>query len=88
MKTSSLTGKARLFSHTGLANGLLRSAVLRQLGQLRHGQLRVIEQGESMEFGPGGHGPHAEIEIIDSAAWGLIAGNGSIGAGEAYIHGY
>ena len=25
MKTSSLTGKARLFSHTGLANGLLRS---------------------------------------------------------------
>lgn len=49
MKTSSLTGKARLFSHTGLANGLLRSAVLRQLGQLRHGQLRVIEQGESLD---------------------------------------
>jgi cyclopropane-fatty-acyl-phospholipid synthase len=30
----------------------------------------------------------AEVEILDEAAWGMVAGNGSIGAGEAYIHGY
>jgi cyclopropane-fatty-acyl-phospholipid synthase len=29
-----------------------------------------------------------EIHVTDQAAWGLIAGSGSIGAGEAFIHGY
>ena len=30
----------------------------------------------------------AEIHVLDAGLWGLVAARGSIGAGEAYIHGY
>ncbi|MCM2332212.1 MAG: cyclopropane-fatty-acyl-phospholipid synthase family protein [Pseudomonas sagittaria] len=87
MKTSSLTAsRARLAD--GLAAGLLRRAVLRQLGQLRRGRLLLVESDERHSFGDPHAALHGEIHIHDSAAWGLVAGNGSIGAGEAYIHGY
>ncbi|SFP31374.1 cyclopropane-fatty-acyl-phospholipid synthase [Geopseudomonas sagittaria] len=87
MKTSSLTAsRARLAD--GLAAGLLRRAVLRQLGQLRRGRLLLVEGDERHSFGDPHAALHGEIHIHDSAAWGLVAGNGSIGAGEAYIHGY
>lgn len=87
MKTSSLTAsRARLAD--GLAAGLLRRAVLRQLGQLRRGRLLLVEGDERHSFGDLHAALHGEIHIHDSAAWGLVAGNGSIGAGEAYIHGY
>ena len=87
MKTSSLTAsRARLAD--GLAAGLLRRAVLRQLGQLRRGRLLLVEGDERRSFGDPHAALHGEIHIHDSAAWGLVAGNGSIGAGEAYIHGY
>lgn len=29
-----------------------------------------------------------EVQIHDASVWGMIASNGSIGAGEAFIHGY
>ncbi len=87
MKTSSLTAsRARLAD--GLAAGLLRRAVLRQLGQLRRGRLLLVEGDERHSFGDPHAALHGEIHIHDSAAWGLVAGNGSIGAGEAYIHGH
>lgn len=88
MKSSSLTAKSSLLASRGIAAGLLRSAVLRQLQQLRHGQLRLIDQGETRVFGDPHSNLHGEIEVTDPALWGLVAGNGSIGAGEAYIHGY
>lgn len=88
MKSSSLTAKSSLLASSGLAAGLLRNAVLRQLEQLRHGQLRLIDQGETRVFGDPHSSLHGEIEVTDAAMWGLVAGNGSIGAGEAYIHGY
>ena len=87
MKSSSLSVKATPVTALGLAGGLLRRSVLRQLAQLRHGQLNVFEGDDCLIFGAGS-GIHAEIRIHDGAAWGLIASNGSIGAGEAYIHGY
>ncbi|MBD9485154.1 class I SAM-dependent methyltransferase [Pseudomonas sp. PDM14] len=89
MKSPSLTtAKTALFAGNGVGAGLLRSLVLRQLGLLQKGQLTVIENGEHLLFGTPGSGPHAEIDVLDPALWGLIAGNGSIGSGEAYIHGY
>ncbi|CAI8919063.1 class I SAM-dependent methyltransferase [Pseudomonas soli] len=71
-----------------LLGSLARNAVLAQLGKLRHGHLRLLCHGRQWTFGDPGSALQAEIEILEDAAWSLIAGNGSIGAGEAYIHGY
>lgn len=87
MKSSSLAAvkdKAR----SGIGASLLRRAVLRQLKQLRHGQLLIVEGEERMAFGDPHSSLSAEIKVQDGAVWGLVAGNGSIGAGEAYIQGY
>ncbi|NWA05228.1 SAM-dependent methyltransferase [Pseudomonas gingeri] len=88
MKSSSLVTKANLFSTNTLTTSLLRRGVLRQLGTLRHGQLLLVEDGERQLFGTVGESLLGEIHIHDPAAWGMVAGNGSIGAGEAFIHGY
>ncbi|MFJ4064486.1 class I SAM-dependent methyltransferase [Pseudomonas sp. NPDC089996] len=71
-----------------LLGGLARRAVLTQLRQLSHGHLRLISQDRQWTFGDVASPLYAEVEIVDDAAWGLVAGNGSIGAGEGYIHGY
>ncbi|QXI05358.1 cyclopropane-fatty-acyl-phospholipid synthase family protein [Pseudomonas tensinigenes] len=86
MKSSSLS-VSRL-STNGLTGSLLRRGVLRQLAQLKHGQLLVVEDGERLMFGAPGSALLGEIHVLDSAVWGMVAGNGSIGAGEAFIHGY
>ncbi len=86
MKSSSLS-VSRL-STNGLTGSLLRRGVLRQLGQLKHGQLLVVEDGERLMFGAPGSALLGEIHVLDSAVWGMVASNGSIGAGEAFIHGY
>lgn len=86
MKSSSLS-VSRL-SANGLTGSLLRRGVLRQLARLKHGQLVVVEDGERMLFGAPGSALVGEIHILDAAAWGMVASNGSIGAGEAFIHGY
>lgn len=88
MKASSVLAKAGLLSTNGLTGSLLRRGVLRQLAHLEHGQLVVIDESERHVFGTVGSHLLGEIQIHDAAAWGLVASNGSIGAGEAYIHGY
>ncbi|HLD68230.1 MAG TPA: cyclopropane-fatty-acyl-phospholipid synthase family protein [Pseudomonas sp.] len=89
MKSSSLTSaKQQVSRGHGLGASLLRRAVLSQLGQLRHGQLVLTEGEQRRVFGQAGALLQAEIEVRDPAFWGLVAGNGSIGAGEAYIHGH
>ncbi|MFG0414613.1 class I SAM-dependent methyltransferase [Ectopseudomonas khazarica] len=89
MKSSSLIASRSLVrSGNGIGAGLLRRAVLRQLANLRHGLLLVHEGSEVLHFGTPQSSQRAEIRVNDPAVWGLVAGNGSIGAGEAYIHGY
>lgn len=89
MKSPDLTSaKTSVRTGNGVGAGLLKRAVLRQLGQLRHGQLAIIEDGERHTFGRAGSPLNAEIHVQDAAVWAMVAGNGSIGAGEAYIHGY
>lgn len=75
-------------SARGVGAGLLKKLVLRQLSQLRHGQLTIIENGERLSFGDPHGGLHGEVEITHPALWSMLAGNGSIGAGEAYTLGY
>ncbi|WP_432217709.1 class I SAM-dependent methyltransferase [Pseudomonas kribbensis] len=89
MKSSSVSARAAIpFSTHGITGSLLRRGVLRQLAQLKHGQLVLIEDGERQVFGTPGSALLGEIHVLDAAAWGMVAGNGSIGAGEAFIHGY
>ena len=83
MKSASLSAKYSLLSQSGLASGLLRRSVLRQLQQLRHGHLRIYENGELLEFGDSSSALTGEVEVLDAAFWGMVASNGSIGAGEA-----
>lgn len=75
-------------SANGLTANLLRRGVLRQLANLRSGLLVINEGGERHVFGQAGAPVQGEITIVDPALWGMVAGNGSIGAGEAFIHGY
>ncbi|WP_068829817.1 SAM-dependent methyltransferase [Pseudomonas sp. BMS12] len=89
MKSPDLSSaKTSVRAGNGIGAGLLRRAVLHQLGQLRHGQLTIVEDGERQTFGQSGAHLQAEIQVLDGAVWAMVAGNGSIGAGEAYIHGY
>ena len=85
---NSFSAKAIPFSTHGWTGSLLRRGVLRQLGQLRTGGLTLIDGDERLAFGDAHSALQAELHIHDSAAWGLVASNGSIGAGEAFIHGY
>ncbi|WP_342247177.1 cyclopropane-fatty-acyl-phospholipid synthase family protein [Pseudomonas sp. OTU5201] len=71
-----------------LTGGLFKQAVLAQLRRLRHGHLRILFRGEQLGFGDPTSLLQAEIEVLDDAVWGLVASNGSIGAGESYILGY
>lgn len=84
---NSFSAKAGVSTY-GLSSSLLRRAVMRQLQSLKHGQLVVYEGGERLLFGTAGQALLGEIHIHDKAMWGLVASNGSIGAGEAFIHGY
>jgi cyclopropane-fatty-acyl-phospholipid synthase len=85
---SSLSAKSHWLSTHGIGASLLKRAVLRQLQQLRHGRLLIRDGDELLHFGQEGAALHAELSVHDSGFWTLVAGNGSIGAGEAYIHGY
>lgn len=85
MKSSSVTAS---FSTNSLTTNLLRRGVLRQLARLQRGQLVVTEGDERHVFGEAGAVMQGQIHILDAATWGMVASNGSIGAGEAFIHGY
>jgi cyclopropane-fatty-acyl-phospholipid synthase len=85
---SSLSAKSHWLTTHGIGASLLKRAVLRQLQQLRHGRLLIRDGDELLHFGQEGVALHAELSVHDSGFWTLVAGNGSIGAGEAYIHGY
>jgi hypothetical protein len=85
MKSSSLSVKS--LQHQRLDRLAAARGVLRQLSQLKHGQLVVIEDGERLcsvrRAATCWGNPDPRCGSV-----GLVAGNGSIGAGEAFIHGY
>ena len=77
MKSPDLTSaKTSVRAGNGIGASLLKRAVLRQLGQLHHGQLAIIENGERQTFGRAGSVLHAEIQVQDAAVWAMVAGNG------------
>ncbi|TBU99540.1 SAM-dependent methyltransferase [Phytopseudomonas dryadis] len=89
MKNPDLTSAKRsVRASAGIGASLLRGAVIRQLSGLHHGLLLINEGDERLQFGDPHSSLCARIDVQDGAAWGMLASNGSIGAGEAYIHGY
>ena len=88
MKSPDLTSPRSGLLANGLGAGLLKRGLLRQLDQLRHGQLTLVEAGEHQLFGQPDASLRAEIQVHDAAFWPMVAGNGSIGAGEAYMQGF
>ena len=84
----------------GALDRALRSRLLRQMSGLAQCQLRLVDALGDVTLGtpaaPGGNGTpdgihgdtlRATIEIHDPAFYRYVAGNGSVGAGEAYIDG-
>lgn len=71
----------------GAFDKFLRQRVLQRLSALGHGHLLVNDALGSAEFGRAGDGPAVVIDVLDPGFYRALAGNGSVGAGEAYMDG-
>jgi cyclopropane-fatty-acyl-phospholipid synthase len=72
-----------------MLDNFARRSVLRQLENLGTGSLRLTDGTDEFHFGPGGTtGISAHIRVEDPRFYSEIAFGGSIGGGEAYMHGY
>jgi cyclopropane-fatty-acyl-phospholipid synthase len=70
-------------------DGLARRIVLRQLERLDRGQLRLTDGANSYRFGSADRsGIAVHITVSDPRFYSELAFGGSIGGGEAYMHGY
>jgi cyclopropane-fatty-acyl-phospholipid synthase len=76
----------------GVFDRLLRSRLLGQMQTLRECQLTIIDAlGESVLGHPASHSAETLRTVLyvhDPAFYRAVAGNGSVGAGEAYIDGH
>ena len=82
-----LTSVLKPKSRSVWLQALARKLVLTKLLHLQHGQLTLIENGETHRFG-NDNSFSATITVYDAHFYGEIAFGGSIGAGEAYMLGY
>jgi cyclopropane-fatty-acyl-phospholipid synthase len=71
-----------------MLDNLARRRVLRQLSGLRHGVLTLSDGGSVYRFGAGPPEAAAHIRVRDPRFYSEVAFGGSIGGGEAYMHGY
>ena len=70
-------------------DGLARRLVLRQLERLQLGELRLADGADDFRFGRMGPGaPAVRLTVTDPRFYSELAFGGSIGAAEAYMHGY
>jgi cyclopropane-fatty-acyl-phospholipid synthase len=91
MKASSLSSRRHLAgtAKPGLFDGVARRAVLSRLAQLDRDRVTLVEGEAVRQFGaeaPGGLA--AQITVLDARFYTEVAFGGSIGAGEAWMHGY
>lgn len=83
----SLSEKA-VFDNLGWFDRLCRKFTLNFLSQLRHGSITVIEAGEAQQFGDADAELKTTITVTDPAFYQKLVLAGSVGGGEAYIHGF
>jgi cyclopropane-fatty-acyl-phospholipid synthase len=91
MKSVSLDSSGHLAGtrRPGAFHGLACRLVLKQLEQLQVGAIRLVDGEQSLQFGKPTEqtGLQAEIRVADPTFYADVAFGGSIGAGEAYMHG-
>lgn len=91
MKASSLSSRRHLAgtAKPGLFDGLARKAVLSRLAQLERDRVTLVEGEAVRQFGvETAGGLAAQITVLDARFYTEVAFGGSIGAGEAWMHGY
>jgi len=71
----------------GTLDAFLRRRLLAQLAPLHDGQLRVRDAFGEVLLGDGNGPLQATVTIDDPAFYRKVAAQGSVGAGESYIHG-
>ncbi len=70
------------------AKSFLKTALFKKLSQLKHGLLEFHDGPIVHQFGTPNTGLQCKIEVLDDRFYPLIALEGTVGAGEAYILGY
>lgn len=83
----SLSEKA-VFDNLGWFDRLCRKFTLNFLSQLRHGSITVLEAGEAQHFGDVDAELQVTLTVTDPAFYQKLVLAGSVGGGEAYIHGF
>ena len=71
----------------GALDRFLRQRLLERLTGFGRGYLEVRDALGTITFGNAGDGPSVILEVLDPGFYRALAGNGSVGAGEAYIAG-
>jgi cyclopropane-fatty-acyl-phospholipid synthase len=72
-----------------MLDNLARRSVRRQLEKLDTGSLSLVDGAQELRFGPANpSGVSAHLRVKDPRFYSEIAFGGSIGGGEAYMHGY
>lgn len=77
-----------VFDNLGWFDRLCRKFTLNFLSQLRHGSITVIEAGEAQQFGEADAELQVTLTVTDPAFYQKLVLAGSVGGGEAYIHGF
>ena len=91
MKSVSLSSPRHLAGTVkpSMMDSLARRMVLRQLEHLKAGELRISDGSDEFVFGSSAKSAlSAHIQVADPRFYSEIAFGGSIGGGEAYMHGY
>lgn len=68
-------------------DALARNQVLKKLGNLQHGHLRIRELGESKSYGNTDLPGFGTLTVDDGRFYGKLAFGGSVGAAESYMDG-
>jgi cyclopropane-fatty-acyl-phospholipid synthase len=68
-------------------DALSRNQVLKKLGNLQHGHLRIRELGESKPYGNTDLPGFGTLTVDDGRFYGKLAFGGSVGAAESYMDG-
>ena len=71
----------------GALDRVLRGRLLQRLEGLRGGELALQDALGSQRFGERGDAPPVRLQVHDPAFYRALAGNGSVGAAEAYMEG-
>ncbi|WP_423186233.1 class I SAM-dependent methyltransferase [Alishewanella sp. d11] len=77
-----------VFDNLGWFDRLCRKFTLNFLSQLQHGAITVSEAGVEQHFGDEHADLKTVITVLDPAFYQKLVLAGSVGGGEAYIHGY